>query len=138
MGGPAEHRVLFWIRNQREHPLNILIGVAVPLRRFLQLLAVENIPILILVVVGVLPLRRTDSNNEPTAAERGLAIMVLVRLPRQMWESIDQCGEQDQPLVIEGVEGMKTVAYLSDVTQLFQRDVIFLTELFQFHGFFSF
>ena len=61
--------------------------------------------------------------------------MMLMRLPRQMRESVDQGGGEDQPLVVEGVEGVEAVAHFTDLTQLFQRDVVFLTELFQFHRF---
>ena len=109
--------------------------MAVPLRGLLQLLAAENIPILILIVVGVLALRCIDADDKPAATERGLTIMVLVGLPSQMREGVDQGGRQNQPLVVEGVKGVKAVAHLTDVTQLFQRDVVIFAELFQFHVF---
>lgn len=138
MGRPTGHRILLRIRHQRQQSFNVLVGMAIPLGGLIQLLAAENIPVLILVVVGVLTLRRIDADDKPPTTKRSLTVVMLVGLPRQMRESIDQSGGKNQPLVIERVESVEAVAYLSDIAQLFQRNVVFLTELFQFHGFLLF
>ena len=58
---------------------------------------------------------------------------MLVGLPCSIREGAGQRGSQDQPLIVEGIEGVKPVTHLTDGPQLLQGDVVVFAELLQIH-----
>ena len=85
---------------QGEEPRDVLIGVTIPLGSLLHFRTLENIPILVLVVIGVLAFRCLNTDDKPASAEGSLAVAVLVGFPRFIRKGTDQGGEEDQPLVV--------------------------------------
>ena len=98
-----------------KYPLDILIGMAVPFRGSVHLFAVEQTPVLIFVVIGIGAFGSVDANDEPSSAKRSLAIRMLVGFPSKRRESVHQGCEEDESLMIEGIESVEAVREFSDV-----------------------
>ena len=92
--------------------------MTIPLGSLLHFRTLENIPILVLVVIGVLAFRCLNTDDKPASAEGSLAVAVLVGFPRFIRKGTDQGGEEDQPLVVERVESVKAIAHLADGAEL--------------------
>lgn len=61
-----------------------------------QLLAVEQVPVLFLIVVRVWTVLGLDADNEPSTAKTGLSVLVVPGLPGTVWEQVHKrCGQED-------------------------------------------
>ena len=75
----------------------------------------EQIPVLLLIVVGVLAFGSLNADDKPASAKGNLAIEVLAGLPGQSGESVHQGRKEDEPLTVEGIEGVIPVRKLADI-----------------------
>ena len=108
-------RPITLIIGKGKYPLDILIGMAVPLRGSGHLFTVEQVPVLVLVMIGIGPFWRVDANDEPASSKGSLAIRMLVGFPSKRRESVYQGCEEDEPLMIEGIESVEPVREFSDI-----------------------
>lgn len=66
-------------------------------------------------MIGIGPLWRVDANDEPASSKGSLAIRMLVGFPSKRRESVHQGREEDEPLIIEGVESVEPIGEFSDI-----------------------
>ena len=90
---------------ERRNPVELL--------GLLDFLAIEVIPVRHRVVVRIGTFRGLDAHQEVLPAKARLAVIVFLGLPGNLWEQVDQCCEQDAPLVVEFVERVVPVGQVT-------------------------
>nr|DAX33579.1 MAG TPA: hypothetical protein [Caudoviricetes sp.] len=108
-------RPIAFIIRKGKYPLNILVGMAIPFGGGIHLFAVEQIPVLIHVMISIGALGSIDTNDEPASAKGSLAVRMLVGFPSKRRKSVHQGCEENEPLMIEGIESVEPVGEFSNI-----------------------
>lgn len=97
------------LHSKRQEPANVLVGVPIKGLRPLKFGALEQIPVLVLVMVGIGTIGSVNADHKPPASEAGFPILVPAGLPRQIGEQVHKGGKQDTPLPVKAIEGVEPI-----------------------------